>query len=467
METTETTTLEARAREAARRFRTSRQPVVLEFAGVPKAGKTTTLTQVARFLKLCGFRVETVAERASVCPIRDKKSATFNVWTACTTLAQVLEHTQAPPRPTDPDAQQGCQPDVLFLDRGIFDAINWFGVMERMGRISQPERQTIEEFLLMAEWTTRISGVVVMSTSATEALKRETELLPIDSPNGGSIMNPSMLETVQTTVKTTVSRLKGRFSILEADTSKEDVRQTIKRVIRFALERIEQQLEEQILHIDAERLRPLFGADVCIRRDNAETLVDLFVEAGKFGSREAVEANGTVVQALPIVVVRNRTGDILQLKRRERARENPLHDRIVIWAGGHVRAEDGENGTSVIQCAVRELKEELRLSIESEHLRLLGAVWVRAVGRGAKNDKTAQHVGIVYEWRAATDDVAVALSKAEFYERRGTSLSGNFVNARELAANVDGDVVREPWSVEIVRQLLPDVNRLLSNPKLI
>jgi putative protein kinase ArgK-like GTPase of G3E family len=49
-----------------------RKPIVLEFAGVPKAGKTSTLSQVQTFLRRCGFRVEVVVERASICPIRDK-----------------------------------------------------------------------------------------------------------------------------------------------------------------------------------------------------------------------------------------------------------------------------------------------------------------------------------------------------------------------------------------------------------
>ena len=31
-----------------------------------------------------------MVERASVCPIRDKKHANFNIWTLCTTLAQIL-----------------------------------------------------------------------------------------------------------------------------------------------------------------------------------------------------------------------------------------------------------------------------------------------------------------------------------------------------------------------------------------
>ena len=58
--------LQQRAEAAAERFRTARKPVVIEFAGVPKAGKTSTLGQVHAFLKRCGFRVEVVVEHASI-----------------------------------------------------------------------------------------------------------------------------------------------------------------------------------------------------------------------------------------------------------------------------------------------------------------------------------------------------------------------------------------------------------------
>ncbi len=41
------TTLQQRAEAAAKRFSAARTPVVVEFAGVPKAGKSTTLGQAA------------------------------------------------------------------------------------------------------------------------------------------------------------------------------------------------------------------------------------------------------------------------------------------------------------------------------------------------------------------------------------------------------------------------------------
>src|SRR5271157_5238059 len=97
------TPLQQRAETLAQEFKKKgRKPVVIEFAGSPKAGKTTTLATVQTFLKRCGFKVEVVIERASVCPIRDKKHANFNIWTACTTLAQILEKTQHQHR-SEPD----------------------------------------------------------------------------------------------------------------------------------------------------------------------------------------------------------------------------------------------------------------------------------------------------------------------------------------------------------------------------
>src|SRR5579864_3561094 len=147
--------LQLRAERAAERFTTSaRKPIVIEFAGVPKAGKTSTLNQVQAFLKRCGFRTQIVVERASVCPIKDKKHSNFNVWTACTTLAQILEKTQNPPRPDDPH--------VLILDRGLFDSICWLSLMEHLERIRPEERRIIEDFLKIGDWRKRVSAVFVM-----------------------------------------------------------------------------------------------------------------------------------------------------------------------------------------------------------------------------------------------------------------------------------------------------------------
>ena len=440
-------TLQQRAEAAAKRFRTARKPEVIEFAGVPKAGKTTTLGQVHAFLKRCGFRVEVVVEHASICPIRDKKHANFNVWTACTTLAQILERTQIPSRPDDPD--------VLILDRGLFDAVNWFAVMERLARIREAERDLVERFLLMDDWRKRITGVIVMTASPADSMERERGYLPVDGA-AGSIMNDDVLHTMLQTTRKTAARLRRKhFQIFEVDTSRDasaSPQATAEEVADLVLGLIEEQLEEEILSLPVSIVEPLFGHTTWIDKTAAQQLVELFTTKGRFGGRDAVESDITLVQALPVVVVRNRSGGLLRLKRKEQRKDNPLHGQIVIWAGGHVRREDGANGPSIGHGAVRELQEELRLSVEPRELEMLGAVWIR----GGDADRTRRHVALAYEWRARTDDVAVALSATEFFERRGTSLSGSFVAPSQLATDVDDGRICEPWSVEIVRHFLPE-----------
>ncbi len=446
--------LQARAEDARKRFNGARKPIVLEFAGVPKAGKTTTLGQIQTFLKRCGFRVEVVVERASVCPIRDKKHANFNVWTACTTLSKILEKTQTPAHADDPD--------VLILDRGLFDAVSWLAVMERLARIQPEERQAVERFLLLKDWSRRVTGVIVMTTSPHDSMERERGDLPVEKT--GSIMNEDVLRLMLETTKQTAEKLDRHFRIHRVDTSKKTSggpRETAEIVADIVLSLIEEQIDEKILCLPVAAVASRFGDETCLAGSGAGALVARFAGDGQFRSREEVEADDGVVQALPVVVVRNNSGDVLRLRRRERRSDDPLHEKVVIWAGGHVRREDNANGASITQCVVRELKEELRLSVETNDLVLLGAVWVR------NGDRTGMHVALVYEWRAPTDDVAVVLSATEFFERRGTSLSGRFVDVSQLARDVDAGGIHEPWSVEIVRRLLPETAAHTARPLLV
>jgi predicted NUDIX family phosphoesterase len=434
--------LQVRAEKAAERFGKARRPIVLEFAGVPKAGKTSTISAIQAFLKRCGFRVEVVIERASVCPIKDKRHFNFNVWTACTTLAQILEKTQTPPRPDDPH--------VLILDRGIFDSICWLGLMERLERIRAEDRLTIEKFLKIDDWRKRTSAVFVMTVSPMHAMKRERGLLPVEAQ--GSIMNEEVLRRMLETTETAAERLKKEFRIFHIDTSSGELqdspKKTAERVADLVLNIIEEHLQEDILTLEKSLVTDLFSSQTVLDEKKAQHLIDMFSCDGDFRPRDGVEGDKGRIQALPIVVVRNKAGDVLRLKRRERAEDNPLHEKVVIWAGGHVRKEDKMNGASLTQCVIRELQEELRLCIEPEELRLLGAIY-RNVG-----ERTSKHAALVYEWKAQTDEVAVVLSSAEFFERRGTSLSGSFIPLTILADEVEKGKIDEDWSVDIVREFL-------------
>ncbi|MCY3728963.1 MAG: NUDIX domain-containing protein [Nitrospira sp.] len=450
--------LQIRAERSAEQFADkARKPLVIEFAGVPKAGKTSTLTHVQTFLKRCGFRTDVVVERASVCPIRDKKHANFNIWTACTTLAQILEKTQNPPRPDDPQ--------ILFLDRGIFDSICWMTMMERISRIRRDERELIQKFLLIDDWKKRISAVFVMLVSPSDAMKREQGVLPVEG-TGGSIMNSEILQQIKEINEECVDQLGKDFRIFSVNTSdgetKENPERTAEVVAEAILGLIEAQLEENILSCSKKVVTKFFGEKNFIDASQAEKLARYFREdhESNFRPRDAVENDESRVQALPIVVIRNADGEVLRLRRREKTVDNILHDKIVIWAGGHVRCEDAVNGDPLTRCAVREIEEELRLQIEPASLRSIGAVYFDNGG------STSKHVGIAYEWRASTNDVSVVLSRTEFFEKRGTSLSGSFASVDQLAKDVGNNKLAEPWSVELIREYLAK-DTFDSNPRLL
>ena len=210
----EKSNLQLRAERAAAEFLgTARKPIVLEFSGMPKAGKTTVITHLHAFLRRCGFRTEVVVERASVCPIRDKKHAHFNIWTACTTLTQLLEKTQDPPSTSDPH--------ILILDRGVFDAILWMTTLEDLARIRPEQREIVEQFLSIDDWRTRITAVFMMTVSPQKAMEREGGLLPVTDVTG-SIMNLEVLKKIRTTFTQTAKRLSQQFVVYNMDTSSGD-----------------------------------------------------------------------------------------------------------------------------------------------------------------------------------------------------------------------------------------------------
>lgn len=441
--------LQERAETLARRCSSNlRKSVVIEFAGVPKAGKTTILTSTNSFLKRCGFHPEIVVERASMCPIRDKKHSNFNVWTASTTLSQILEKTQEPPLNGDPN--------ILLLDRGIFDSICWLSVMEQTARIVPKDKQAIEAFLLLEDWRRRIKAVVLMLASPKDSMERERGLLPVEGVQG-SIMNTDMLQLTLDVTNETADRLRRYFRIFKVDTSHSkgiSANETAELVVSHILDVIEEQIREDILCLPKSQVTTIFNGTVCIGEKKAATLIEEFLSNGEFRARDEIEKDSGLLQALPIVVVRNKQGDILQLRRREKSEDNPLHEKVVIWAGGHVRSEDKHNGNSIIQCIMRELKEELRLNILEKDLTLLGAIY-SDVGK-----RTSNHVAIVYEWRTHNDDVNVALCSAEFFERRGTSLSGKFVDLDTVRKLVKEQRDSEVWSEEILEQFLEDRDSL-------
>ena len=226
---------------------------------------------------------------------------------------------------------------------------------------------------------------------------------------------------------------------------------------------VENQLAEDILSCPRETVTELFGDKNFIGGSQAAELARRFNEdsASDFRPRNEVEEDKSRIQALPVVIVRNKSGGVLRLCRREKKHDNPLHNK---------NCDLGRRPCSLRGCCQRRPRSSIALSgnlrkscasrLKPRDLHLIGAVYFDNGG------KTSRHVGIAYEWRAPTDDVSIVLSRSEFSERRGTSLKGSFSSIAELVKEVEAKTLKEPWSVALVRESLaedafPSNSRLL------
>jgi predicted ATPase len=104
--------LEKLAGTARSHLQFAQRAFVIEFAGTPKAGKSTAVEAIRHFFSRQKFRVHVLAERAALCPIPMKGHLFFNTWCAASMLAELLANVE-----TDTD--------IIIVDRGIFDALVW------------------------------------------------------------------------------------------------------------------------------------------------------------------------------------------------------------------------------------------------------------------------------------------------------------------------------------------------------
>ena len=138
------------ARDVLRAMRLgARRAFVLELTGTPKAGKTSVLTTLQAFFKEAGFRVSILKERATECPLAMKGHFFFNAWTMSTMLAEVL-------------ASLETDADLLLLDRGFLDALIWLELQSARQQVSDDEKATFTDFVLLPRWRGLIDYTIIM-----------------------------------------------------------------------------------------------------------------------------------------------------------------------------------------------------------------------------------------------------------------------------------------------------------------
>jgi len=137
------------------------QPLFVELAGLPAAGKTTTARLLKAQLSREGSQCEVVPEAAARSPLQQiKRHWKFNAWNLCEGVESILEHS------TTRDL------DVVILDRGLVDTLCWIQWFRSKNEIDSTTACALESFAQVPGWFREERLVIVLRVTFETALKR-------------------------------------------------------------------------------------------------------------------------------------------------------------------------------------------------------------------------------------------------------------------------------------------------------
>lgn len=149
-------------------------PVVVEFAGSPKAGKTSAIDVINHFFRRMGFKVWAPTEGASKrTPYHLRKDlVAYNTWALNFAISELLVSYYNVDRP-----------HILILDRGPHDALAWVNLLlkrpelfeDNKADLTQAEVDIIRQFALNERWISLISRLYIFTASPEASLERENK----------------------------------------------------------------------------------------------------------------------------------------------------------------------------------------------------------------------------------------------------------------------------------------------------
>lgn len=411
-----------------------KRPIVIEFSGSPKAGKTSCINSLEVFLKRNGFKVRIIQEKASVCPVSDKQSPMFNIWTACASLEGLIGTLE----------DKRNEVDVLIIDRGIYDALCWFEWLFDMGKMEEEQRVIAERFLLMKELVGCIDIVFSFKVEPSISIEREYANLLTDEP--GTIMNETVLKSYLEAMEKTYDMRKKYFhSIFKVDTSYKDQNEVGKEVTKKTLDILKVLLMEKVGYFEKTTVLKMM-----LENNTVFSYEELnkYLPELKFDMRDNVEKNDEFLQLIPVATIVNREKNkVLIIRKNDNSAQtgSPEHRKDLLYVGGHSRFEDQTESTSTDLLTVckmtlkREIKEEIGISISFDEVKPFFVYC-------PTSDKSKKHIAICFV--IAIDDTVIKLKmdSTELVQNKGRSKSGKFTSLDKIH-----ELELEDWSKAILQ----------------
>ncbi|RLB87683.1 MAG: hypothetical protein DRH50_16450 [Deltaproteobacteria bacterium] len=394
-----------------------RRPIVIEFCGTPKSGKTSCLSSLNLFLKRNGFSTRLLTERASVCPIADKFNPLFNIWTSIAAIAELVATF----------ADHGKNLDVIISDRGIFDALCWFEWLLEHDHMKQSDYDALIGYLTTDKLRSMIDLVYVLKAKPRIAMEREYAHLL--TRRHGSIMNTRVLKEYNEAIEIACQKHKDSFRCVKTiDTSDLSQNDVSYQVTKMVLQTLYELIVERIAYFKREDLRGWSNRSYW-KLSEMRGIPEMH-----FGPRDTVERDTSAVQPVPVaVLVDSERKHVLVVKKRSQSTgsDSPEKGRLLVYFGGHIRKEDNLYGKaeafeSIASATLsREIQEELSVSLTIRDKDPL-CIWLK------QNERSKAHLAIVYLYEANFEHLSYRLDNTEFIQTAGKSMSGRILPIADL-----------------------------------
>jgi predicted NUDIX family phosphoesterase len=414
-----------------------RRPIIIEFCGSPKSGKSSCINSLDLFLRRNNFRTKVLTERASVCPVTNKYDPYFNFWTVSGCIAELSEVM----------SNRSKDFDIVLVDRGIFDAICWFTWLLKQKHFDRKNYNAVINFLTMSRWRSIIDLVYTFIARPDVSLNREYANLL--TRKTGSIMKTEILESYKDVLNQTIENFKGMFRRVEYfDTSEKELNDVNYEVTKNILNILHDSTSERIGYFNRSNL------DQELPDNFAFSHLKRYKRL-KFDFRHKVEENPEQVQPIPISVITNKERNKILVVKKNKGKtstDSPELEKILLYLGGHVREEDcihcSNHEKDLLQVLrytlQREIKEETGIDfIPDEKIHDPLCIWIK------NNDRSKKHLAICYIMETNFDAIKVKLDKNEFVTS-GKTKSGSVIEINKIAEFYNE---LEDWSKIILKNI--------------
>ena len=170
---------------------------VVEFMGMPKAGKSTQVELTETFLKhQKKARIRNIYEGARICPLDKSERFLYNAWSFHSTVNKLIE-------------ARISNFDYILLDRGVYDHIAFTHALYRSEQIN--EKQFEAQVKYFQEFTSLEDFVLVFMLEPEEVINRENKYYQLT----GRVINLDFLTRLHNAYTEIILGIEKRLCLID------------------------------------------------------------------------------------------------------------------------------------------------------------------------------------------------------------------------------------------------------------